>query len=337
MSEPCKFSWVFLSKSGDVTHRAVPGSDTTYCGRALPPAAVWVSKPHKDCPDCTAKDPQRIAMIGRMLDYMDGLSGVRMDATVRKKGRRLPPFFFDGAMPFTEDARGWLTDVGIPADLHPREVPNLDARFISDDTDTPGQVVLQRAQRVPMASIRGRVSLLLPFPVLHTAAFSSGGGLEQIFGYAGSSRWARLSSDLNPLQNEVDVQEWSGRLQVFLGFQKYLESQWQVYLSLDGRPGIIFPTSPKGASEVFKLRDVEDGRDRRTALRHWVTQHWRTNPAEPLDDVMVREHLRGAMEFTWSGLHCRITPSVRDLDKAQDAKEARKAAKIDGTDRRVAV
>lgn len=92
------------------------------------------------------------------------------------------------------------------------------------------------------------------------------------------------------------------------------EYLWSVLLAEGAGPRARFTTDASGVREAFRLRDIPAGKSRRAALRHWVTGHWRTRKRESAADrAWVREHLRGATEFAWNGLRCRIEPSREDL------------------------
>lgn len=91
---------------------------------------------------------------------------------------------------------------------------------------------------------------------------------------------------------------------------------WRVSIGFEDAPAVSFMTDPVGAREVFRLRDIPNGKSRRTALTHWVREHWRQKRDVPEESVKVREHLRGASEFVWNGLRCRIVPSAIDQERA---------------------
>ena len=95
---------------------------------------------------------------------------------------------------------------------------------------------------------------------------------------------------------------------------------WRVCLGYEGFPSIAFATDPVGAAEVFRLRDVPEGRSRRAALLHWVSEHWRRKRAsDPSATVSVRAHLKGAKRFAWNGLSCEVIPSTYDLARLEAA------------------
>lgn len=93
--------------------------------------------------------------------------------------------------------------------------------------------------------------------------------------------------------------------------------EWRVSLGIQGGPSVAFETDPTGAREVFRLRDLPDGSQRRSALLHWVGEHWRKRRSDPSEETKVRAHLRGQTEFVWNGMRCRIRPSDYDAERAR--------------------
>ena len=98
------------------------------------------------------------------------------------------------------------------------------------------------------------------------------------------------------------------------GIELRREYMWSVMLGQPGIPRARFFTDIPGIRAVFKFRDIPPGRERRAALRHWVREHWRQKRSASADDkAWVRAHLRGAKDFTWNDLSCRVEPSRDDL------------------------
>ena len=56
-----------------------------------------------------------------------------------------------------------------------------------------------------------------------------------------------------------------------------------------------------------------EGEKRRSALRHWVTNHYMEH--EEAGSVYVRDHLRGNTNFRWANFPCEIMVSAYDLEK----------------------
>jgi len=69
-------------------------------------------------------------------------------------------------------------------------------------------------------------------------------------------------------------------------------------------------------------------------LRPWVQEHYRQNRTNPEVEIKVREHMRGATDFSWQDLNCRIRPSQFDVERDDNAKAIKEAEKIAALSRR---
>lgn len=104
---------------------------------------------------------------------------------------------------------------------------------------------------------------------------------------------------------------------VALGAALAFRYEWSVWIGHNSGPRIRFLTDPLGAREVFRLRDLPPGRDRRSALRHWVSAHARRRNSDMDSESLtwIRRHMRGTTDFTWNGLRCRIQPDEYELER----------------------
>ena len=120
-----------------------------------------------------------------------------------------------------------------------------------------------------------------------------------------------------------DVAYGTGILRSVAGLSLRRHYLWSVLLGEGIGPRARFVTDPVGVREAFRLRDIPPGRARRAALLHWVRQHWRRRRDVSVDDRMwVREHLRGANEYSWNGLRCQIEPAAADLSRLEKGRQA---------------
>lgn len=111
--------------------------------------------------------------------------------------------------------------------------------------------------------------------------------------------------------------------------------EWAVALGFDGSPSIRFATDPTGIKDLWRVRDIPEGRDRRPALEAWVLDHWRQDRYDPEMEIYVRKHLRGATLFTWRDMVGEILPSQYDIEKRDQLILERKKMREMGLDRRV--
>jgi hypothetical protein len=330
--------WV-KPKGAKVEHKVRSRSDLhALCQASVSDGALWVSRPQAPCLRCSEIDQANTTadFIEQLLDLLERQQPKwNTGSSIKPK-----PSWFDGAEPYMPEflrMTGRMTsDETVPNLLSPRDVRwPMDVRVIAN-TDEPGEFHATIYRGLEANSIRGRVSPALPFPTMVGAWLLSEGYADTvIFGLRSPQDWADITANRASRPAGAD-NEWSRRIQVALGLAYLKPAQWRVYVSLGGL-GLEFQTDPLGAREFFRLRDVPDGKERRTALRHWVTEHWRMNSRDPREEVKVREHLRGSTEFHWSGLRCRIRPSTVDLGRAMEAAEQRMLDRLTGEDRRLAV
>jgi hypothetical protein len=116
--------------------------------------------------------------------------------------------------------------------------------------------------------------------------------------------------------DEIDVN--SGRaVGVFAQHAIFRDYLWHISVGYAGRTAsLLLPCDAASALELFKFRDLPEGKKRRDALLHWVSEHWRRKPTDYTEAVKVHEHLRGQTEFKWAnGLNVSIRPAVEDLKK----------------------
>lgn len=73
---------------------------------------------------------------------------------------------------------------------------------------------------------------------------------------------------------------------------------------------IMMAMSVPTAQAFFKLRDVPPEKQRRSALRNWVSSHIRHISDEK--QTVVRDYLRNRIEFDWAGFKCEYRPSEYD-------------------------
>jgi hypothetical protein len=113
------------------------------------------------------------------------------------------------------------------------------------------------------------------------------------------------------------------------------KERWKVEIRLaPNLPSVSFFTDPTGIKETFKFRDVPEGKARRDALLHWVSEHWRRTRDDPEVEAYVREHLRGQDYFTWHDMEVKIRLPEQDIARHEAAISSRKAKRLAQADRR---
>jgi len=108
--------------------------------------------------------------------------------------------------------------------------------------------------------------------------------------------------------------EEQDRIRILLGIQFTNRYDWVVQLGYPDRMKINFITNPSSIRDLFKLRDVPEGKKRRESLRNWVSEHKRKRSTIEEDTIYVKKHLRGATSFSWDGLEGVIYPAQFDQE-----------------------
>lgn len=93
-------------------------------------------------------------------------------------------------------------------------------------------------------------------------------------------------------------------------------AHWRAIVETQIGCSMGFMTDPSGAREIFRWRDIPEGKERRAAIRHWVTDHWRQKKNSPEDLAWVRKHLRGKQEFVWNGYKVTLIPPKTEVEAA---------------------
>jgi hypothetical protein len=111
---------------------------------------------------------------------------------------------------------------------------------------------------------------------------------------------------------------------------------WKVLVRFGGqKPGVQLYTDATGVKDFFRFREIPDGRKRRDALVHWVSDHWRQNRFDPDIENYVREHLRGSRGFDWHNLSGTIELPETEIKREKQAIDRRHRLRQDELDRRI--
>lgn len=328
--------WVRPTRSM-TDHRTRSRSDVSaLCGVAVDPSALWSSKTRRPCRSCS--ESARTDVLAGHIEAILEMMTQKPSLLENRPSFRVGPADFDGAVPYVSELLELLPedDGTVYLGFLPSQVRwPIDVRLLVIDRDRQdGSMGAVKFKGLPAATVRGRISPSLPYATLYAGWFMRDRRIDTaVLGHAGPRRWVNVSTRYDPRDRLVDGMDMSTQMQLAMGLKQIHRARWMVYLS-NGGLGISLATDAVGAKEVFRLRDIPDGRARRSALRHWVSEHWRLDVRDVNEELLVREHLRGQRDFSWSGLQCRITPSDLDFAREYRAIIEREQARIEGTDRR---
>ena len=129
--------------------------------------------------------------------------------------------------------------------------------------------------------------------------------LAHIWGSNDLIKWHKAG--LNSLEN-IDFNKWSYLISIALA----KNIMWSLKIK-DNKTGLSVKTffTKDRAYELFKDREIKNGKKRRTALKHIVDDYERHIPK----DAMIKEHFRGDMVFQWRGITFTLSPSNIDLER----------------------
>lgn len=240
----------------------------------------------------------------------------------------------------------WFFD---PADCTPLVVWPIDVCTIHQqnalDEDNFGLIV-QRVRSVTPRDVRGYASRISPFMLRHDfgaedrGKFITGSGLLAYLGGRWPSAqkrtlWDTIGKTDIPTKEGASVADRhldNGGIAIAIALRHRYE--WAVNVGFENSPSVRINTDPTGLKELFRLRDVADGRDRRDALMTWVSDHWRKERGDADVETYVRKHLRGSRKFEWRGMECEIVPAQFDIEQRDRLIADRAEMRLAKTDKR---
>ncbi len=230
-----------------------------------------------------------------------------------------------------------------PDDCTPLVVWPIDICTIQPQSAEFGLIV-QRHRSVSPKDVRGYASRISPFMLRRDfgaedrGKFITGSGLLAYLG----GKWPDAQNRvLYEGRAEIPIRQGavsdgyldSGGLAIAIALRQRYE--WAVNIGFEKAPSVRIVTDPTGMKELFRLRELADGRDRRGSLMTWVSDHWRKDRRDDDVEVYVRKHIRGARKFEWRGMECEIVPSQYDTEQRDKLIAERLDMKVSGADRRV--
>lgn len=242
-------------------------------------------------------------------------------------------------------------------DVTPRVVPAADVSLVRDVVGQD-EFALMRFRFLRPDEYRGRVWKQLNYMAEAAFALASvDGRFESTSRIIGSNnafdwwqvdnRWGlrrfctaprRTGEEVFSTDTDSDASFFGATLQGMLCVALTNEYEWAVNIGYGGGATVRVPVSPPAVKDLFRLRDMPEGRSRRAALRHWVSSHWRKKHSDPKAEVEVRRHFRGVERFNWNGLICEVVPSKHDKGRVEAAMEEpprHRVVEPDGTYRMV--
>lgn len=281
-----------------------------------------------------AKVSSRESMVERSILILDaGLNGKRYGPE-----RLSMSHFAGGVFPILEDSDLTSDGVLFPMDVKPSDVSrtvdiSIALPLSGDNSDDLVGLCAVRVRRRSAKQLRGKIpGNVAAFPLFEFGISTFEERAVRCSGQFVLAKtpigWKRLWPPLFQAGVQVNSDHndvWMRNVtQVALGHEFIIPFHWSITLSFDGGVPVKYFTDAGGAADVFRLRDVPPGRKRRSALRTWIRQHWREKRDGGLSEVV--RHMRGATEFEWNGVSCKLQPSEDDMRELEHLREVRHAS-----------
>jgi hypothetical protein len=127
---------------------------------------------------------------------------------------------------------------------------------------------------------------------------------------------AKIASEINDEDSPYlySIRKLHMALQLSLAY----DYEWSCYIKETPESlGVRIPIHPSSSKEVFMMRNLPEGKDRKRAIVNFVKDHYRTVKGCNNNErqILVQKHLRGDLKFNWRGLEVHIIPSPYDLRK----------------------
>ena len=234
-----------------------------------------------------------------------------------------------------------------PIDCNPIVEWPIDVCTVQPDGGNGFGLAVQRYQSVTPKQVRGYAHRISPFMLRRDIAFEDKGKMltaSGILAYLGG-KWSDadkrtiyegpVGSDI-PTKGCVADSRYLDAGGVAIAIALRQRYEWAVNIGFEKSPSVRILTDPTGMKELFRLREVADGRDRRDALMTWVSDHWRQDRKDSDMETYVRKHLRGSTKFEWRGMECEISPARFDVEQRDQLIAQRAAMRSSGEDKRAA-
>jgi hypothetical protein len=259
--------------------------------------------------DSTAKLPRRFILCGESMLDEGQFSDILISEIVGLYGgRSLPHIGFENFV--NADKYDTLTVIGIEearlSDYRGGVVVNnrqMPVRFIPK-----GYYTINMAFTKPWANRSG-------FVTQRVVAKQNEGKVREIRLFEDDAyEKVTAAYSLLPPFNQMDIPiEFLIWTQTYLSVAFDVFYRWQVGVKKNGVE-VCLPFLRQDIKEVYKLRDIPDGKKRRDALKTIVRRYKRT--AKDTGDIMeVREHFRNSDSFTMDGERYTIYPCLDDVER----------------------
>jgi hypothetical protein len=274
---------------------------------------------------CSNKKCETLEFELDILDLQNETNSYCINEKIRKKVKKFDGFIpmlpqYDNLLSGLDDDDTYDTKINISTELKALRAFKIPLNIsvgirVKNDDDGIDRIAFIKVQEASLKEARGKIDRITPYMVKIELYYPYvDQGYTTYLGSFDENKW-QVVSKFKPVNPQEDLTHALNSI----GLQYTLSKNWSVYIKdEDDVIGMRMMIGRNKAREIFKLRDIEDGKQRRTALRHIVNSHSRKISDEMEIDVL--KHLRGAMEFDWEDLKCTIIPSLKEIRSIEKLK-----------------
>ena len=112
------------------------------------------------------------------------------------------------------------------------------------------------------------------------------------------------------VKQSLDIASLNVQTSILYAWEDFFK--WKIRAKMpEWEKSIDFYINPSNIKQVFKMRDIKDGEQRRKALKHIVNSHERT--LSNGEKIEILRYLRGKEKFSQNGYELTVIPSKDDI------------------------
>lgn len=187
---------------------------------------------------------------------------------------------------------------------HEKGIPIDSAILLNDESFSDGYLI-ETMKEVTPSQTRKYAKFFRKYMILHTCRFGKGKTFNFIWASNDGIKWENASKICG---RGYEVDKLTGLPSIFVDiastvYKKYMS--WAVSIkSIEDGVEVVYFIHKDRAYEIFKNREIKEGKKRRTALRHYVGEYTKE------DGRLIEAYLRCDPKFEWNGMQCEIIPPI---------------------------
>lgn len=187
-------------------------------------------------------------------------------------------------------------------------------RIFNKLTDDEAPVQFTKITKISPKEARGKVTNILPNIFKLNLLFGENNHLSGGYVYRAytGNGWMNIDNRQTTKMIPATKKE-SDALTMSVSIEFTNRYYWRASIGLSPEFMISFHITNDEIKELFNDREKAQGKQRKDALRNWISRHKRKIAENNYTDV--RRHLRGQTDFFWNGYYVKIMPSKFDLEQ----------------------